>query len=173
MIIAFTGAGISKESGIPTFEEQPGIRDTLTRDYANEHPKEYKEHMEAMMEVCNKAEPNDAHKALAEYSIQVITMNIDGLHQRAGSKNVLPIHGEYPDIVLYGDSAPRYAEAYRIVDKMGPEDVLLVIGSSGYTLVSNQIIQIARYRGADVVTINNNAATEVRKFIKSIIHLHR
>ena len=39
-IIAFTGAGISKDSGIPTFEEQPGIREKLTRDFAYQNPEE-------------------------------------------------------------------------------------------------------------------------------------
>ena len=40
-VIFFTGAGISVDSGIPTFQEQPGIRDKLTRDFANEHPEEW------------------------------------------------------------------------------------------------------------------------------------
>lgn len=41
-VIFFTGAGISVDSGIPTFQEQPGIRDRLTRDFANEYPEEYR-----------------------------------------------------------------------------------------------------------------------------------
>lgn len=40
--------------------------------------------------------PNDAHIALAEYGIPIITMNVDGLHQKAGSKNVITLHGDLP-----------------------------------------------------------------------------
>lgn len=43
MILAFTGAGISAASGISTFQQQPDIREKLTRDFANEHPEEYRE----------------------------------------------------------------------------------------------------------------------------------
>ena len=41
MILAFTGAGISAQSGVPTFQEQPGIRDRLSRSYARRHPEKY------------------------------------------------------------------------------------------------------------------------------------
>ena len=89
MIIAFTGAGISKASGIPTFDEQGDLRNKLDRSFANHHKKEFNEVMQQLIDTCNAAEPNDAHKALAEYNIPVITMNIDSLHTRAGSQNVV------------------------------------------------------------------------------------
>ena len=97
MIIALTGAGISAPSGIPTFQAQPGIRRKLTRPFANKHPEEHREVIRQMTEACRKAEPNDAHYALAEYHIPVITMNVDELHQKAGSAFVLPIHGSLPE----------------------------------------------------------------------------
>ena len=122
-VLFFTGAGISAESGIPTFSEQDGLRDKLTRSFALNHKEEYRETIKQMCDVVNKAKPNDAHLAIAKYGFPVITMNIDGLHQRAGSRNVIPIHGRLPEPhelyannfneltglpVLYGDNAPEY-----------------------------------------------------------------
>jgi NAD-dependent deacetylase len=69
-IIFFTGAGISVDSGIPTFQEQPGIRDKLHRDFANEFPETYRNTIRAMVEVCEKAQPNAAHKAIANLGPQ-------------------------------------------------------------------------------------------------------
>ena len=48
-VIFFTGAGISVDSGIPTFQEQPGIRDKLSRDFANTYPEEYRETIRGMV----------------------------------------------------------------------------------------------------------------------------
>lgn len=88
-VIFFTGAGISVDSGIPTFQEQEGIRDRLTRDFANTHPEEYRDTIKQMLDSCEKAEPNVAHMAIAESGFPVITMNVDRLHTKAGSKNVI------------------------------------------------------------------------------------
>lgn len=115
MILAFTGAGISQASGVPTFAKQPGIRDCLTRSYAIQHPAEYGEVIAEMQKACNAAAPNDAHLALAEYDVPVITMNVDGLHQKARSRHILAIHGTLPDIVLYDDPAPLYEVAHNWV----------------------------------------------------------
>lgn len=171
MIIAFTGAGISAESGIATFATQPGIRDKLTRSFARSNPKEYKEVIDAMTEACQNAEPNDAHKALAEYNIPVITMNVDKLHERAGSKVVLPLHGELPEsVVLYGDPAPNYMTAYDWVGRLRqyPEkDLLLIIGTSFYTDISNQIRRFAQVCGIKTIIINEDAGRLVRKTLES------
>jgi NAD-dependent deacetylase len=168
MILAFTGAGISAESGIPTFAEQPGIRDILTRSYANEHPNEYNETIRKMQETCEAAQPNDAHYALAEYDVPIITMNVDGLHQRAGSKHVLAVHGEFPDVVLYDDPAPRYNTARDWVWHMDKGDTLLVVGTSFYTQISVELKTMALRAGADVYLIEKNAATEVRKYLSRV-----
>ena len=167
MIIAFTGAGISKASGIPTFQEQEGIRNKLDRNFANMYKEEYEKVIKNMQEICNKAKPNDAHYALAEYNIPIITMNVDGLHQKAGSKNVLNIHGEFPNIVLYGDPAPKYKDALYIVDKIIPDDIFLIIGVSFYTSISLTLRQVARDLGAEIFIINNNAEENVRAFLKN------
>ena len=85
MILAFTGAGISQASGVPTFAEQPGIRDCLTRSYAIQHPAEYGRVITDMKKACDAAVPSDAHIALAEYDVPVITMNVGGYIRRPGA----------------------------------------------------------------------------------------
>ena len=179
MIIAFTGAGVSKESGIDTFQDRPGIREKLYRSYALAHPQEYREVMREFVNGMKDKEPNDAHIALAEYNIPIITMNVDGLHKKAGSENVIELHGGLPSEeqleyceklinlpVLYGDPAPNYQKAYSFVDAMRPRDILLVIGASDYTMVANILREMAKGRGAEIVEIQDNAATKVRKFLE-------
>lgn len=168
MIIAFTGAGISKASGIPTFDEQGDLRTKLDRNYACCFPTEFCSIMQQLVNTCKAAEPNDAHKALAEYNIPVITMNIDGLHSRAGSKKVVEVHGnaEKNNVVLYGDAAPRYTEALDIVDRMCKDDTLLIVGTSFYTSISSQIKYTAESNRATVVIINDDAEHQVRKFLE-------
>lgn len=169
MVVAFTGAGISKESGIPTFEDMGNLREKLSRQFANTNPEEYNKIVKNLQDVCMKAKPNDAHKALAEYNIPVITMNIDELHQRAGSKDVIALHGRLPNnIVLYGDPAPMYSRAYELIDKMQTGDVLLVIGASNYTRIAIDIRNMARYNGANIIEIQDNASKKVRDVLNSI-----
>ncbi len=103
-----------------------------------------------MCDVVNKAKPNDAHLAIAKYGFPVITMNIDGLHQKAGSKNVIPIHGRMPEPhevyadnfneltglpVLYGDSAPEYGTAIDKVNELRDGDKFIIVGVSFYTMI--------------------------------------
>lgn len=170
MILAFTGAGISKDSGIPTFEDmqkdcKPGemdIRDKLERTWATAHPKEYQETIDSMVKAFDGKEPNDAHKALVEYKIPIMTMNIDGLHEKAGSEHVVNMHGTLPNIVLYGDPAPNYQKAYDWVDLLRPGDLLMIIGTSYYTAVSMQLRTLALVNGAGIMEINKDASHDVR-----------
>lgn len=165
MILAFTGAGISKASGIPTFEDQGDLRTKLSRYFSYTNKSEYSKIISRLSAACEAAEPNDAHKALAEYRIPTITMNIDGLHQRAGASHLLPIHGTIPNIVLYGDPAPLYQEAHNWVFQLRHEDIFLIIGTSYYTNISEQLKTCAIVSGAKVVEINTDAEHKVRQFI--------
>lgn len=176
-IIFFTGAGISVESGIPTFQEQPGIRDKLERDFANEHPEEYRATVRDMLDACEKAEPNAAHYAIADLGCPVITMNVDRLHIKAGSRDVIEVHGVLPtreeledeyfpsayrDLVLYGDLAPRYYDAEQLVKSLVyNHSVFVIVGTSFYTGISERLRRIARQRHARIIIINDNAATRV------------
>ena len=178
-IIAFTGAGVSKESGIDTFQDRPGIRDYLVRSYAKRNPEKYREVMREFMDTMVGKEPNDAHKALAEYGIPVITMNVDTLHEMAGTKDIIKLHGRLPTEeewsycdklyntpVLYEDPAPMYQKGYDWIWLLEKGDVFLVIGASTYTTVSSQMRICALGAGAEVVEIQDNAGTKVRAFLE-------
>ncbi len=109
-IVFFGGAGVSTESGVPDFRSKNGLYNQhdvrfdayspeylLSHDCLIEHPKVFFEFYRQKMD-ARFAEPNAAHKYLARLEKEgklsaVITQNIDGLHQKAGSKNVLELHG--------------------------------------------------------------------------------
>lgn len=103
-IIVFTGAGISAESGIKTFRDSDGLWENYRiEDVAT--PEAWRKNRALVLDFYNerrrqvlKAEPNAAHVAIASlqqmHDVTVITQNIDNLHERAGSKNVLHLHGE-------------------------------------------------------------------------------
>lgn len=180
-IIAFTGAGISKQSNIPTFMEKPEVREKLFRSYAKKYPYEYNEVIKQMKDNMKNAYPNDAHIALAQYNISIITMNIDGLHSKAGS-NALELHGGLPeddemDIayslynkpVLYGDPAPNYSKAYNMINALKPGDIFLVIGCSYHTAIACDLREIAKMQGAKVIEIQEDAAHNVRKVLKGLL----
>lgn len=105
-IVFFGGAGVSTESGIPDFRSVDGLYNQkydyppetiLSHSFYMRHPEEFYRFYRDKM-ICTTAKPNNAHLALAELERRgklkaVITQNIDGLHQAAGSKCVLELHG--------------------------------------------------------------------------------
>lgn len=105
-IVFFGGAGVSTESGIPDFRSVDGLYNQqydyppetiLSHSFYRRNPKEFYRFYRAKM-LCPGAKPNAAHLKLAEWEKAgklkaVITQNIDGLHQAAGSKVVLELHG--------------------------------------------------------------------------------
>lgn len=182
-IIAFTGAGVSKESGIDTFQDRPGIREKLTRTFALDYPEEFRKVMKEFRDCLSGKEPNDAHKALAEYEIPILTMNVDNLHELAGSTDIVKMHGRMPTDeempivhklrgvpVLYEDSAPEYSTALNKLSKYQKGDVLLVIGASNYTQISFDIKCQAQYQGMHVVEIQRDAASTVRKYLERLVN---
>ncbi|MBA4436840.1 MAG: NAD-dependent deacetylase [Nitrosopumilus sp.] len=102
-IVFVTGAGISQESGIPTFRGKDGLwrnydaMKLATIDAFYEDPKLVWEWYNERRQNIFSAEPNLGHKAIAELEkfveVVVLTQNIDGLHQKAGSTKVLELHG--------------------------------------------------------------------------------
>ncbi len=102
-IVFVTGAGISQESGIPTFRGKDGLwrnydaMKLATIDAFYEDPKLIWEWYNERRQNIFSAVPNQGHKAIAELEkfadVIVLTQNIDGLHQKAGSTNVLELHG--------------------------------------------------------------------------------
>jgi NAD-dependent deacetylase len=128
-VVAMTGAGMSVESGIPTFRGADGIWSRHGQPSANSYAEwlddpdafwssERRRRLEPwvveLREALRHAKPNEGHVALAEMEAtgrvnSVITQNIDGLHQDAGSMNVIEIHGSRDKMrcVDCGDRTPR------------------------------------------------------------------
>lgn len=132
-MVAFTGAGCSTESGVPDFRSVDGLyrqtwnyppEEILSHEFFLQHPEEFYRFYRAKM-LFPHARPNPAHRKLAQLEAAgrlsaVITQNIDGLHQQAGSKRVLELHGSvhrnfcmdcgkpYPlDAILETEGLPR------------------------------------------------------------------
>ena len=111
--VALTGAGLSTESGIPDFRSPGGVwerfRPIEYQDFIASHAArvEHWRYKQATVPVMLQAQPNPAHRALAELECAgrlqaVITQNIDGLHQRAGNRRVLELHGTNREAVCLG-----------------------------------------------------------------------
>ncbi len=105
-LAVLTGAGISAESGVPTFRDaQTGLwakfdpQQLATEDAFRAHSKMVWEWYAFRREMVTQVEPNAGHRALAAFAVRhpgrmtLITQNVDGLHQRAGSEGVLALHG--------------------------------------------------------------------------------
>ncbi len=134
-IVFFGGAGVSTESGVPDFRSTGGLyrqqykyppETMLSRTFFDAHPEEFFEFYRKKM-IYLDAKPNAAHTKLAQWERDgklkaVITQNIDGLHQAAGSKNVLELHGSIHrnfcmkcgrpygvETVLHSNGVPRCA----------------------------------------------------------------
>ncbi|MEO8209372.1 MAG: NAD-dependent deacylase [bacterium] len=103
-IVVLTGAGISAESGLSTFRDSGGLWEGHNvMDVAS--PEGWRRNKELVLDFYNQrrrqvlnAKPNDAHLALAElekkFDVTIITQNVDDLHERAGSSNIIHLHGE-------------------------------------------------------------------------------
>ncbi|MGI6704090.1 MAG: SIR2 family NAD-dependent protein deacylase [Clostridia bacterium] len=193
-LIAITGAGISKASGIPTFDEMGDLREKLSRDYFRAHPKDFYEIILDMKRNIDRAQPNAAHRALAEYRVPVITMNIDGLHTRAGSEGVLEVHGNlayvecercntrhgYNEVDesiyckgcgrIYEPNVVLYGDSirhfYEAIALAESCKEVLVVGTSFYTSTVNVFVDSARMAGVKIHIINKEAETEVPRFLR-------
>ncbi|MBI9054578.1 MAG: NAD-dependent deacylase [Bacteroidales bacterium] len=103
-LVILSGAGMSAESGIKTFREMGGLWEEYdVMEVAS--PQAWEQNPELVMRFYNErrkklfeAEPNEGHKGIAElekyFNVQIVTQNVDDLHERAGSTNVLHLHGE-------------------------------------------------------------------------------
>ena len=102
-VVVLTGAGISAESGLKTFRDSDGlwegydIAEVATSEAWRRNPELVQEFYNMRRKSVLEAKPNDAHYALAkleeQYKVTIITQNIDDLHERAGSTNVVHLHG--------------------------------------------------------------------------------
>ena len=129
-IVFFGGAGVSTESGIPDFRSVDGLynqqydyppEEILSRTFFDRKPEEFYRFYRNKM-LCLDAKPNAAHKKLAELEQagklkSVVTQNIDGLHQSAGSKRVWELHGSV--LRNYCMKCGRSFTAQQILDSTG------------------------------------------------------
>lgn len=181
-IVVLTGAGISAESGIKTFRDADGLWENHdVMEVAS--PQGWEKNRELVLRFYNdrrnhlkEVEPNAAHKALAEleskYNVVVITQNVDDLHERGGSSNIIHLHGELTkmrsvldDTVIYdciediklGDKAKDgyqlrphivwFGEMVPMLDKAAQEvmkaDIVMVIGSSMQVYPAAGLVEFA------------------------------
>lgn len=129
-IVFFGGAGVSTESGIPDFRSVDGLYNLkyeyppetiLSHTFYRRNPEEFFRFYRDKM-LCLNALPNPAHRKLAQWEEEgklkaVVTQNIDGLHQQAGSKNVLELHGSV--LRNYCESCHRFYDASYILHSQG------------------------------------------------------
>jgi NAD-dependent deacetylase len=103
-VAVLTGAGVSAESGVPTFRGHGGLwkrfrpEELATVEAFMDNPQRVWEWYQHRLEIMSTVEPNPGHVALKDIedlfeTVTVITQNIDGLHQRAGSRHVIELHG--------------------------------------------------------------------------------
>jgi len=99
-VVVFTGAGVSADSGVPTFRGAGGLwrdfrsEDLATPDAFRNDPRLVWEWYEWRRELIRNAKPNAAHEAIARLDeVVVVTQNVDNLHARAGSHDVIELHG--------------------------------------------------------------------------------
>ncbi|HFX6173211.1 TPA: NAD-dependent deacetylase [Acinetobacter baumannii] len=123
-LVVFSGAGMSAESGISTFRDSNGlwenydIQQVATPEAWERNPalvqRFYNERRKNILE----AQPNEAHQYIAKlqdyYDVQVITQNIDDLHERAGSQNVLHLHGNIRLAKSSGPGAQYTTQFYEV-----------------------------------------------------------
>ena len=132
-IVVFSGAGMSAESGIKTFRDSGGlwedynIEDVATFGAWQKNQKLVLDFYNQRRKQIMESQPNEAHFLVAElqkqFEVQVITQNIDDLHERAGSKKVLHLHGE----IMKGRSTAQQELVYDLKNwEIKPGDVCAV-----------------------------------------------
>lgn len=171
-IVFFTGAGVSTESGIPDFRSQDGLyhqkydlppEEIISHSYFVNHPEEFFRFYKDRM-IYPDAKPNHVHTFIAKCerkhkSLGVVTQNIDGLHQKAGSKNVYELHGSvlrnycedcyafYPlETIIRSDGVPRCPKCGGIIK---PDVVLYEEGLSQAVMNG----AVAAIQSADVLIV--------------------
>src|SRR5574344_158639 len=103
-IVVLTGAGISAESGISTFRDSDGlwenypVMEVANYDSWDKNPDLIRKFYNNLLHKLDAAQPNEGHKQLVrleeKFNVTVVTQNIDDLHERAGSKHIIHLHGE-------------------------------------------------------------------------------
>lgn len=208
-IVILTGAGISAESGLGTFRDEGGlwarhrIEDVATPEGFARNPALVHEFYNARRVQAAQASPNAAHEALARLErdyggeVLIVTQNVDGLHEAAGSRNVLHMHGilsgalcaacehrwPAPDHMAPGQQCPACGAPAgrpdivwfgempyymdRIWDELRSADIFAAIGTSGNVYPAAAFVQDADRAGAHTVELNLEPSAVVSDFAET------
>ena len=194
--VVFTGAGMSTESGLPDFRSQQGLwkqyrpEELASTDALNRNFEQFAAFYRQRIEILGEVQPNRGHRILAEWERRglvsaVVTQNVDGLHQAAGSKAVHELHGtlrmvrcqscgrEFPAELFSSETAcgqcgGKLRPAVVLFGEMLPERTLaeatdlasscslfLVLGSSLAVSPANLLPERAKRHGAWLFIVNN------------------
>ncbi|MEP2531337.1 NAD-dependent deacylase [Shimia sp.] len=208
-IVILTGAGISAESGLGTFRDTDGLwtrhrlEDVATPEGFARNPDLVHEFYNARRTHAAQARPNAAHTALAQLEdahqgeVVIVTQNVDGLHEMAGSRNVIHMHGALagalcggcgarwraPDVMHTSDACPTcQALATRpdvvwfgeipyhmdtIWGHLTDADLFAAIGTSGEVYPAAAFVQEAAQHGAHTIEINLAPSATVSDFAET------
>ena len=205
-IVILTGAGISAESGLGTFRDEGGlwaqhrIEDVATPEGFARNPQLVVDFYNTRRAQAHEAVPNAAHHALARLQAEhqgevlLVTQNVDGLHEKAGSGDVVHMHGALdsalcgacdhrwaaPLAMHVGEACPRCTAPAarpdivwfgeipyhmdRIDDALQRADIFAAIGTSGNVYPAAGFVQLARHVGARTVEMNLDPSETVDLF---------
>ncbi|MEO0766861.1 MAG: NAD-dependent deacylase [Pseudomonadota bacterium] len=205
-IVILTGAGISAESGLGTFRDEGGlwaqhrIEDVATPEGFARNPALVVDFYNTRRAQAHEAVPNAGHAALARLQAEhkgdvlLVTQNVDSLHEKAGSTDVVHMHGELagalcsncghrwtaPLHMKVGEACPACARATarpdivwfgeipyhmeRIEAALAQADIFAAIGTSGNVYPAAGFVQMARYVGARTVELNLDPSETVDLF---------
>lgn len=205
-IVILTGAGISAESGLATFRASDGlwerhrIEDVATPEGFARDPALVHRFYNARRTAAAAAEPNAAHRALAalesagRHDVLVVTQNVDDLHERAGSRNLIHMHGTLtgalcaacghrwpaPAVMTPADPCPACARKATRPDivwfgeipyqmeaiwaALGEADLFAAIGTSGQVYPAAAFVGEAARAGARTVELNLDASSVTSAF---------
>src|SRR5690625_886516 len=205
-IVILTGAGISAESGVKTFRDSDGlweghdVQEVATPEAFQRNPGLVQQFYDERRKQVQEVGPNAAHLALARLekehagNVLVVTQNVDDLHERAGSENVLHMHGEllsalclgcgersrFTGTLADGPACPACGEARlrpdivwfgempygmpRIERALANADLFAAIGTSGNVYPAAGFVAVAAAAGAHTVELNLAASAITSRF---------
>jgi len=205
-IVILTGAGISAESGLGTFRGAGGlweghrVEDVATPQAFERDPDLVQKFYNARRkQLLEEAQPNKAHQFLADFEEQfttnggdflLVTQNVDDLHSRAGSNNLIHMHGELlksrcttsgkirecredltdtdwrPHIVWFGEMPLQMEQIYRAIEQC---DLFVAIGTSGHVYPAAGFVELAMNTCSHTVEINLETSKVSSKFHEQVI----
>jgi NAD-dependent deacetylase len=196
-VVVLTGAGISQSAGLPTYRGPGGLWNDPAKIALSDASAMRTRRAEAcamfreLYRAAGQVEPSRAHRALAELDarthVTIVTQNVDGLHQRAGSRHVVEYHGSLarwrcdecgaeqappvgelhcgepmrPCVVLFGEEIPAAAD-HAVKRALRECDLFVAIGTSGTVAPASSFVRSAAYAGAHTVLLNLEVFDDAR-----------